>query len=354
MFWVTPRLGSAQSVKWALLKERLLLECPSPESSALFMQFSSKTCNKKKIYMLQTCSADRLGILNDIAHTFWTLELEVLKVNALKSPNGSAVNVFLLRDIRSDSQDNRAKAICERVKSVLGASHSLCELSLATIDDVNETFDPEVLHGVPDELIMKDLSPHAAGAEAAPNATKFSLNIDNSLSRGHTLLQIASCDRRGLLYDCLRALSDLNLQISYGRLMTTSTGSVAFDLFVSQANGTKLLDPDKQSSLEARLRLDVCEPIRVMIVNKDSNTELLVATTVEKCGRPRPRILYDVTLALKMLQIGIFKADNEKICHGDRIWELYRFLLVEQSSSSLMSRRMQSYVVERVKSVLIS
>lgn len=293
-------------------------------------------------------------MLNDIAHALSKLDLEVLKVNALTSPNGSAVNVFLLRDIRSKIPGRRQEAICKCVKSVLGTPRSFCKLSLMSADDMNDTSDLEMLHGIPAELLSEELSPGVVEAEeAAAGASKFSLKIESSLSSSNMLLQITCCDRRGLLYDCLRGLREHNLQIAYCRFTTTSTGSGAVDLFVSQANGERLLDSENQRSLQARLRLDVCEPIRVVIVDKGLNMELLVAITVERFGRARPHVLNDVTLALKMLQIGIFKAVNEKVSHGERIWELYMFLLTEQASSSLTGSRMRSYVVERVMGVLM-
>jgi hypothetical protein len=47
-------------------------------------------------------------------------------------------------------------------------------------------------------------------------------------------------------------------------------------------------------------------PLRVMIVNRGPDTELLVANPVELSGKGRPRVFYDATLALKALGICIF------------------------------------------------
>ncbi|KAI5072668.1 hypothetical protein GOP47_0012774 [Adiantum capillus-veneris] len=300
-----------------------------------------------KYYSLQTCSAERLGLLNDLSCALRELELEILNVHALTSPNGLAVIVILVSDSRKGSQDERQQAICDNVKCVLGPSYSHCELTPATMDDVGEVLDLELLYGVPNNFLEEDDSDIVAGSDK-----NFSANIDNLQSANHTLLQITARDRRGLLYDCMRVLNDYNLKIAYGRFKTVSMGFVAFDLLISQANGNKLLDLDKQKSLQARLRVDMCNPLRMMIVDKGRNTEVFVATTVEKSGRSRPSMMHDVTLVLKMLGVSIFQANSEKLCIGERMWEMYRFLLVESPSSSARGDQMRSHIVKRVKNVL--
>jgi len=78
------------------------------------------------------------------------------------------------------------------------------------------------------------------------------------------------------------------------------------DLFFSQANGRKILDPQKQEYLCSRLKIEITQPLRVMFVDRGPDTELLVATPIELCGRGRPRVLYDIARVLKILNIGIF------------------------------------------------
>ncbi|KAH7862832.1 hypothetical protein Vadar_010063 [Vaccinium darrowii] len=49
-------------------------------------------------------------------------------------------------------------------------------------------------------------------------------------------------------------------------------------------------------------------PLRVIVANRGPDTELLVANPVELSGNGRPRVFYDVTLALKTLGVCIFLA----------------------------------------------
>ena len=78
------------------------------------------------------------------------------------------------------------------------------------------------------------------------------------------------------------------------------------DLFIRQADGKKIVDPKHQNALCCRLKEEMLHPFRLIIVNRGPDTELLVANPVELSGKGRPRVFYDVTLALKMLGICIF------------------------------------------------
>lgn len=82
------------------------------------------------------------------------------------------------------------------------------------------------------------------------------------------------------------------------------------DLFIQQLDGKKVVDAEKQESLASRLKAEMLHPLRVMIVSRGPDTELLVANPVELCGKGRPCVFYDVTLALKMLGICIFSVIN--------------------------------------------
>lgn len=73
-----------------------------------------------------------------------------------------------------------------------------------------------------------------------------------------------------------------------------------------QADGKKIVDPSKQHALASRLRMELYRPLRVAVVSRGPDTELLVANPVELSGKGRPLVFYDITLALKMLNTCIF------------------------------------------------
>lgn len=96
------------------------------------------------------------------------------------------------------------------------------------------------------------------------------------------------------------------LQISYGRFLQPTKVNRDIDLFIPQTDGKKIVDPEKQNALICRLKVKMLHPLRVTISNRGPDIELLVANPVELSGKGRPRVFYDVTLALKMLRICIF------------------------------------------------
>lgn len=67
------------------------------------------------------------------------------------------------------------------------------------------------------------------------------------------------------------------------------------------------METSEQRAVCKRMKTEVEHPLRINVVTRGPDTELLVATPIESCGKGRPRVLYDVTLALKMLDICIFK-----------------------------------------------
>lgn len=73
-----------------------------------------------------------------------------------------------------------------------------------------------------------------------------------------------------------------------------------------QADGKKIVDPSKQDALQSRLQTVLSRPLRVSLISRGPDTELLVANPVELSGKGRPLVFNDITLALKMLDTPIF------------------------------------------------
>lgn len=73
------------------------------------------------------------------------------------------------------------------------------------------------------------------------------------------------------------------------------------------------MDPEKQSALCSRLKVEMLHPLRVVISNRGPDTELLVANPVELSGKGRPRVFFDATLALKMLGLCIFSVSKHEV-----------------------------------------
>ncbi|GFS36207.1 ACT-like superfamily protein [Actinidia rufa] len=116
------------------------------------------------------------------------------------------------------------------------------------------------------------------------------------------------------------------------------------DLFIMQADGKKIVDPSKQNSLCSRIQMELVRPLRVALVSRGPDRELLVANPVELSGKGRPLVFYDITLALKMLDTDIFSAEIGRHMLGDREWEVYRVLLDEGDGSTVPKNRIEEAV----------
>ncbi|KVI04937.1 hypothetical protein Ccrd_016735 [Cynara cardunculus var. scolymus] len=203
---------------------------------------------------------------------------------------------------------------------------------------------------IPEAIAEKLFSPAMDDRPQALNyASEATVIVDNLLSPAHSLLQIRCRDQKGLIYDILRISKDCDIQIAYGRVTSSVNGYRSLDLFIQNEEGKKIVNSEKQVGLCLRLKEEMLHPLRVMISNRGPDTELLVANPVELSGKGRPRVVYDVTFALKTLDICIFSAEIVRHSTLDREWEVYRFLLVENGGFAVSSKGGKQDVVDEVR-----
>ncbi|CAA7389653.1 unnamed protein product [Spirodela intermedia] len=356
VYWVIPcpELGS---VNWAHLKDRLLSACPS--SSISFYFDSGARTAASQVYLLKVLCIDRKGLLNDVTRILGELELIIQRVKVSTTPDGRVVDFFFITDgMELLHTKQRQEETCARLSAVLGESCETCEIQSAGPEyEIFQQGFSSLPNAVAEELFRPDLPDNEIRSQVAVSdltkLKKCTVSMDNSLSPAHTLLQIHCVDQKGLLYDILRTLKDCNIQVAYGRFLSDTKGCREVDLFVQQNDGKKMVDPEKQGTLCSRLRMEMLHPLRVIVVSRGPDTELLVANPVELSGTGRPRVFYDVTLALMSLGICIFSAEIGRHSTAERQWEVYRFLLDETPEFSLSSGRAQARVVDRVRRSLM-
>lgn len=91
---------------------------------------------------------------------------------------------------------------------------------------------------------------HFPAGDFVPTLYPIEIQIDNDLSDRHTVLQIEAPDTFGFLYELSNALA-LN-RVYIDRVTIDSTGSRVHDtLFVSDENGRKIVEADRQRQLRA-------------------------------------------------------------------------------------------------------
>ncbi|XP_010267219.1 PREDICTED: ACT domain-containing protein ACR10-like [Nelumbo nucifera] len=344
VFWVVGR----SSTRWSLLKKRLAEACPSA-SGIYYYRPELQQPKPPDVFLLKLCCHDREGLLHDVTEVLCELELIIRRVKVSTTPDGKVMDLFFIKDTRELLHTKkRQEETDDHLRAVLGDAMISCDIELAGSEMVSclhgSSFLPSAIREEMFSLEMHDEHPSRSSARSSVSVT-----MDNKLSPSHTLFQIICQDHKGLVYDIMRTLKDYNIQVSYGRFTTNQRGSCEVELFVMQADGKKIVDPNKQNALSSRLRMELFRPLRVAVVSRGPDTELLVANPVELSGEGRPLVFYDITHALQMLNKCIFSAEIGRHLIGDREWEVYRILLDEGDDSSV-SRNM---IEEGVRKMLM-
>ncbi|KAE9465492.1 hypothetical protein C3L33_02614, partial [Rhododendron williamsianum] len=340
VFWVIGK----PNTRWGLLKKRLMGVCPSCSSASgiLFYQSELQPPKPPDVFLLKFCCRDRRGLLHDVTVVLCELELTIKRVKVSTTPDGRVMDLFFITDTREQMHTKkRQDDTHDYLQDVLGDAMLSCEIEMVgpeiTACSQGHSFLPPA---ITDDKLNSDIDERQRGSPPS----SVSIDMDNSLSPSHTLVQIVCQDHKGLLYDLMRILKDYNIQISYGRFTTKQTRKCEMDLFIMQADGKKIVDPNKQDALCSRIRRDLVRSLRVSLVSRGPDTELLVANPVELSGMGRPLVFHDITLALKILNTGIFSAEIGRHMIGDREWEVYRVLLDETDGSSVPQHRIEEAV----------
>ncbi|CAN1338846.1 ACT domain-containing protein ACR9 [Linum perenne] len=325
VFWVAPYSSSVR-VDWDSLKNRLYYASPSCLGPYFFGNKSNGPSSPSSLYLLKIFCLDRKGLLHG--------------------------NIFRELLHTKERQDDT----CRYLVDVFKENCISCDLQVAGPEYESLQAFSSIPQTVAEELFSSELfemescDEPQGGAEKLEKAT---ITVDNQLSPAHTLLQIECVDQKGLFYDILRTSKECNIWVAYGRLSQSKKRYRNLDLIIQQTNGKKIVDPKQLDILCTRLKQEMVHPLRVIIVSRGPDTELLVANPVELSGKGRPRVFYDVTSALKKSEICIFSAEIGRHSTEEREWEVYRFLLDESHEFPLSSHEARRRVVKRVWKTLM-
>lgn len=101
------------------------------------------------------------------------------------------------------------------------------------------------------------------------------------------------------------------MQVAYGRIpnVDLKKDNSELCLFVLDSHGRKITGVQEQTILLQRMEEEVGNPVRIKVGTRGIDTELIVATPIEKGGRGRPGVFYNITQALVILDISIFKVN---------------------------------------------
>ncbi|OWM70233.1 hypothetical protein CDL15_Pgr026083 [Punica granatum] len=358
VFWVIGR----PKARWDLLKKRLLDVCPSYLSTSDIQYYrpENKQPLRHNLFLLKFwCSYDQKGLLHvfdrrnssgaaDVTEVLCELELTIKRVKVSTTPDGSVLDLFFVTDSRELLHTRkRQEETIGRLRTVLGDSVTSCDIERAG-PEVTECSEGSCYlpPAFTEDLFGSEMH------DGNPNGTLVSnpilVSMDNSLSPSHTVVQILCQDHKGLIYDIMRTLKDRNIQISYGRFFANPERNCEVELFIMQRDGEKIVDPNKQEALSSLLQAELRSPLRVAVVNRGPDTELLVANPVELSRRGRPLVFYDITLALKILNTQIFSVEIARHMIRNREWEVYRIILDERDCLSVPRKKIEEAVQNKL------
>ena len=184
-------------------------------------------CNSVKV-----CTWDRSGLFSKIAGSFSAVGLNILSAQIFTRADGIALDTFFVIDARSGnlaSADQR-----EQFEKILGK---------VLADEDVDLYAAIARHRTAQPLYQ------AYTGERIPTQVVF----DNEASETRTLLEVESEDRMGLLYAISETLTELELDISASRICTEK-GAAIDTFYVHEIDGGKILSPERQKTIERRLR----------------------------------------------------------------------------------------------------
>ncbi|KVI06877.1 ACT domain-containing protein ACR10-like [Cynara cardunculus var. scolymus] len=348
VFWVVGQ----PTTSWDLLKNRLLEVCPlcTPAISKIFYFLPEFQQPKPpEVFLLKFwCTFDRKGLLHDVTKVLCELELTVKRVKVSTAPDGRVMDLLFVTDTRellhTKKRQDETKS---HLNAMLGDNMISFEIELAGHEVIaNPQGSTFLSPAITDDMFgLEFAGTHMGGPY---NSNRVSVTVDNDLSPSHTLIHILCRDHKGLTYDIMRTLKDYNFQISYARFFANAKGNFQVDLFIMQADGKKIVDPEKQNVLCSRLRMELIRPLRVEVMSRGPDTELLVANPVELAGKGRPLVFYDITHAITSLKIRIFSVEIARHRIHDREWEVYRVLLDEGDAGLVPRSIIKEGVVKKL------
>ena len=337
-------------VDWELLRQRLELLCPHKSTISTIPSVDSLVkldqTHSQNMYILQIECQDRVGLLHDVKLALWELQLTVHRAHVTTSPSGKAVDLFYVTDdLHELPNPARVGDISRYVRPII-----------ASTDDDRKRVNI-LVHPAPpfvtrqsrtkalresDGMIVTEANPSIFHADTT-------VEIDNLMSPAHTVFQIRTRDRQGLLYDCLRVSKDLKVSVSYAKIEIVDRSRCEIALFTRN-----IKDKTQMEYLCAKYKEHVDHPLKVeMLCNhvESLTSELRVVAPLDIAGHTRPRVLLDVTEALQDLDVMIFKADiliDPRTVDNAIQDEVHRFLLTDRRGEPISTPEARQEVCDRV------
>jgi len=378
----TPSTARKEAKDWALLRDLLVKICPADSLGALYYKPKFSNYHKTESYHILTVKCkDRPGLINWLMKNFWGFKTTIHRLKCTTTEDGEVVDKFYISDARAveglDPVDP-LRAVIDSIKENLDAvvtvesvqdeydttirrtrrlSNRCLDSSVYQQHQGSRSFDSfqsqsslsEPLLASPNTCIH-----HAHEAHSSESPTSFesyckaTVEIDNWTSNENTILRCICPDRKGVLYDLFRLVSDVSLKASYGRIATNNSVCEAL-IFVKDSRGGQIKNEKAQEKLKDLIYGAIAQPFQLDLEtsSKADCMELRVVAPVDTTGRGRPRVIFDVTTALCSLELEVFEAEmyvTGKLEDMDQK-EVHLFYIKTENSEALKNdgKLMQAY-----------
>ncbi|KAL5714999.1 hypothetical protein ACHQM5_016890 [Ranunculus cassubicifolius] len=369
-FWVFGK----KTTRWESLKKTLIKLCPARSTFSWIYHVNQDVQQLPKtpdVFLMKVRAFHRHSLELDILEVFHVLELVIRSTKVSTTPDGRVVDFFIIIDPRELLHTKERKEdTYDYLKVYLGDVMISCEIQsvgdISCYDWDHYGFGLDEELGVADWVgtcsyapsIIQDMFSFELSNEhsSGPSPTDVNITTDNLSFPSHTLIHITCGNRKGLLYDITRTFKYLDIQICYARFSVKKRNTSEVVFHVKQKDGNKIVDPKKKKLIYHCLQMEILSPIRVAIVKQGIYTELQVANPVELSGIVRPLDVYDLSLALKMLDISVIMVvmmshvirSSVSEVYRVQAWEIYRICLSKGEDLYLPWSKIEGEVRKRL------
>jgi [protein-PII] uridylyltransferase len=180
----------------------------------------------------KVCTWDRAGLFSKIAGSFSAAGINILSAQVFTRSDGIVLDTFFVTDARTGNLVNREER--ENFEDILRRAL------------IEESFDFR-------NLIARQKTARPLYQSLEGERIPTQIHFDNDTSQTHTVIDIETEDRLGLLHVISQALSELRLNISLAKI-STEKGAAIDSFYVCEGDGQKAYWPDRQKFIDQRLR----------------------------------------------------------------------------------------------------
>ncbi|HUA38756.1 MAG TPA: [protein-PII] uridylyltransferase [Candidatus Sulfopaludibacter sp.] len=181
---------------------------------------------------VKICTWDRAGLFSKIAGSFSAAGLNILGAQIFTRADSIVLDAFYVNDGRTGNLATRQQhdQFAELLEKVL--THEAIDLPA---------------------LIARRITQQPIYQPYTGEHIQTQIHFDNEVSETRTLIEVETEDHLGLLYMISQTLSKLAVDIVRARIVT-ERGAAIDSFYVREADGSKIVSPERQVAIERRLR----------------------------------------------------------------------------------------------------